>query len=190
MGHRNLFVTAVLFSLCPRAGLLRWLRRTPPGSICRQQKFIIYCFTGENVPSWSSCHQLQMKENVVWLCCPPGGLFKQLSLLTLLSGEFRTPFRMLKLWDGMDSLATLTAAIDQRGMTCSRPAKKAQPEAENSENESRETGKLRSGCWAKMSWRHPNKTVIRTICQQQRNWKNSHTRRHSRVDSWTQRWKD
>lgn len=58
----------------------------------------------------------------------------------------------------MDSLATLTAVIDRRGMTRARPAKKEQPEAENSENESRETGKLRSGRRAKTSWRHPNET--------------------------------
>lgn len=47
---------------------------------------------------------------------------------------------------------------DQRGMTRARPAKKEQPEAENSENESRETGKLKSGRRAKTSWRHRNET--------------------------------
>lgn len=55
------------------------------------------------------------------------------SLLTLLSGELGTPFRMLQLWDEVDSLANLIAVIDQRGKTC---AKKVQPEAENSKNES------------------------------------------------------
>lgn len=108
------------------------IHRSSFSSLCHN--FVI---VGGNVPPWTSCHRLQMKENVVWLyfsvLLP---VWRPLET-ALTDPSLWPPFRLLKLGDGMDSLANLMAVIDQCGMTCAQPAKEAQPEAENSENESR-----------------------------------------------------
>lgn len=56
---------------------------------------------------------------------------------------------MLKVWDGMDSLANLMAAMDQCGMTCARSVKKAPPEAEDIENMSHGDRKSEAGMMSK-----------------------------------------
>lgn len=49
----------------------------------------------------------------------------------------------------MDSLANLTAAMDQCGMTCARSVKKAPPEAEDNENMSHGDRKSEAGTMSK-----------------------------------------
>lgn len=56
---------------------------------------------------------------------------------------------MLKVWDGMDSLANLMAATDQRGMASARSEKKVQPEAEDIENTSHGDRKSEAGTMGK-----------------------------------------